>query len=54
MTNLNTTTGEMSTEQKNQLFEEEFLPLLDSVYTFALSQLTKRDATAAEDLVQET
>ena len=54
MTNLNTITGVMSTVKKNQIFEEEFLPLLDSVYTFALSQLTKRDATAAEDLVQET
>lgn len=53
MTNLNTPTGEMSTAQMTQLFEEEFLPLLDAVYNFALNSLTK-DATKAEDLAQET
>lgn len=52
MTNLNTPTGEMSLEEKEQLFEKELLPFVDAVYNFALAQ--SKDAARAEDLVQET
>ena len=54
MTNLNTPTGEMSLEKKEQLFEKELLPFVDAVYNFAVRLFKVKDGAKVEDLVQET